>query len=44
MSKYKNGGTFPLALLSWLANLGSSFKRNVQPPRTVDDVANAVRF
>ncbi|KAF3063015.1 Glutamate--tRNA ligase [Trichoderma lentiforme] len=44
ISKYQNGGTFPMALLSWLANLGSSFKRDVQPPRTVEDVANALTF
>lgn len=44
ISKYQTGGIFPMALLAWLANLGSSFKRNAQPPRTVDDVANAVRF
>lgn len=31
-----------MALLAWLANLGSSFKRDVQPPRTVEDVANSV--
>ncbi|KAL7787198.1 hypothetical protein V8C43DRAFT_316928 [Trichoderma afarasin] len=44
ISKYQTGGTFPMALLSWLANLGSSFKRDVQPPRTVEDVANALTF
>ncbi|RFU77448.1 glutamyl-trna synthetase [Trichoderma arundinaceum] len=44
ISKYQNGGVFPMALLTWLANLGSSFKRDVQPPRTVDDVANALTF
>lgn len=31
-----------MALLAWLANLGSSFKRDVKPPRTVEDVANSV--
>ncbi|KAL7784108.1 hypothetical protein V8C37DRAFT_396323 [Trichoderma ceciliae] len=44
ISKYQHGGVFPMALLAWLANLGSSFKRDVQPPRTVDDVANALTF
>ncbi|KAL7935614.1 hypothetical protein V8C35DRAFT_258866 [Trichoderma chlorosporum] len=44
ISKYQIEGTFPMALLSWLANLGSSFKRDVQPPRTVEDVANALTF
>ncbi|PTB65221.1 hypothetical protein BBK36DRAFT_1122061 [Trichoderma citrinoviride] len=44
ISKYQKEGTFPMALLSWLANLGSSFKRDVQPPRTVEDVANALTF
>lgn len=42
ISKYQNEGTFPMALLAWLANLGSSFKRDVQPPRIVEDVANSV--
>lgn len=44
ISKYQKEGTFPMALLAWLANLGSSFKRDVQPPRTVADVANALTF
>lgn len=33
-----------MALLAWLANLGSSFKSNVKPPRNVEDVADAVRY
>ncbi|KAK5994578.1 Glutamate--tRNA ligase [Cladobotryum mycophilum] len=44
ITKYKDEGAFPMALLAWLANLGSSFKPNVQPPRTVDDVADALTF
>ncbi|KAM0480374.1 hypothetical protein ACHAPX_004205 [Trichoderma viride] len=44
ISKYQNEGTFPMALLAWLANLGSSFKRDVLPPRTVEDVANSLTF
>lgn len=31
-----------MAFLSWLANLGSSFKSNSKPPRTLDDVVDAV--
>ncbi|KGQ04710.1 putative glutamate--tRNA ligase [Beauveria bassiana D1-5] len=43
LSTYQTTGhIFPAALLSWLANLGSSFKPNVQPPRSVDDIAQAV--
>ncbi len=44
LSQYKTGRIFPAALLSWLANLGSSFKSNVKPPRSVDDIAEAVIF
>lgn len=44
LSAYKTGRVFPAPLLSWLANLGSSFKANVTPPRSVADIAEAVRF
>ncbi|KAM3516906.1 hypothetical protein NHJ13051_009470 [Beauveria bassiana] len=45
LSTYQTTGhIFPAALLSWLANLGSSFKPNVQPPRCVDDIAQALTF
>ncbi|OAA78853.1 glutamyl-tRNA synthetase [Akanthomyces lecanii RCEF 1005] len=44
LSQYKTGRIFPAALLSWLANLGSSFKSNVKPPRSVDDIAEALTF
>ncbi|PHH85582.1 hypothetical protein CDD83_212 [Cordyceps sp. RAO-2017] len=38
-------GIFPLALLSWLANLGSSFKSQKGPmPRTISQVADALTF
>lgn len=42
LSTYHDKGVFPMALLSWLANLGSSFKPNVKPPRTISDIADAV--
>ncbi|POR33011.1 Putative glutamate--tRNA ligase, mitochondrial [Tolypocladium paradoxum] len=44
VSKYQDGGVFPMALLAWLANLGSSFKSDAKTPRTVDDVADALTF
>lgn len=45
LSTYKTGGRiFPAALLAWLANLGSSFKPNVPPPRSVADIAEALTF
>ncbi|OAQ79048.1 glutamyl-tRNA synthetase [Purpureocillium lilacinum] len=44
ISKYQNEGVFPMALLAWLANLGSSFKSGAKTPRTVADVADALTF
>ncbi|KOS21184.1 Glutamate--tRNA ligase [Escovopsis weberi] len=44
LSFYQEEGIFPMALLSWLANLGSSFRPDTQPPRTVDDLASALTF
>ncbi|TWU72345.1 Glutamate--tRNA ligase mitochondrial [Metarhizium rileyi] len=44
LSTYQNRGVFPMALLSWLANLGSSFKPNTKPPRTISDLADALTF
>ncbi|KID78382.1 glutamyl-tRNA synthetase, partial [Metarhizium brunneum ARSEF 3297] len=44
LSTYHDKGVFPMALLSWLANLGSSFKPNVKPPRTISDIADALTF
>jgi glutamyl-tRNA synthetase len=44
LSTYQAKNVFPMALLSWLANLGSSFKSNVRPPRTVSDISNAVCY
>lgn len=43
ISTYTNDGIFPMALNMWLANLGSSTQANIETPRTIDDVANAVR-
>ncbi|KHO01160.1 glutamyl-tRNA synthetase [Metarhizium album ARSEF 1941] len=44
LSTYQDKGVFPMALLSWLANLGSSFKASIKPPRTVPDIADALTF
>ncbi|KAF4512097.1 hypothetical protein G6O67_001279 [Ophiocordyceps sinensis] len=44
LSKYQRDRVFPMAFLSWLANLGSSFKSNSKPPRTLDDVVDALTF
>ncbi|KAJ6439924.1 NmrA-like family protein [Purpureocillium lavendulum] len=44
ISKYQDEGVFPMALLAWLANLGSSFKSGAKTPRTVADVADALTF
>ncbi|KAJ6781137.1 hypothetical protein PWT90_04856 [Aphanocladium album] len=44
LSKYKTDRVFPAPLLSWLANLGSSFKPNAKPPRSVGDIAEALTF
>lgn len=42
LSTYQAKAIFPMALLAWLANLGSSFKSGIGPPRTISDIANAV--
>ena len=42
LAKYQNAGIFPMALLAWLANLGSSFKSDTKPPRLIADVADSV--
>ncbi|KAG6034071.1 hypothetical protein E4U41_006700 [Claviceps citrina] len=45
LSTYQAKGVFPMALLSWLANLGSSFKPSIkQAPRSISDLANALTF
>ncbi|OAQ66707.1 glutamyl-tRNA synthetase [Pochonia chlamydosporia 170] len=44
LATYQDKGVFPMALLSWLANLGSSFKSNTRPPRTISDIADALTF
>ncbi|RDA94514.1 hypothetical protein CP533_2697 [Ophiocordyceps camponoti-saundersi (nom. inval.)] len=44
LSKYQDGTVFPAALLSWLANLGSSFKQDAKTPRSVEDMADALTF
>ncbi|KAK2612200.1 Glutamate--tRNA ligase mitochondrial [Conoideocrella luteorostrata] len=42
LSTYQAKGVLPMALLSWLANLGSSFKSNIKAPRTIAAIADAV--
>lgn len=42
ISHYKSGDVFPMSLLAWLSNLGSSFSSGAKPPRTVEEVADAV--
>lgn len=42
LSTYQAKGVFPMAMLSWLANLGSSFASNAKPPRTISDIADTV--
>lgn len=42
LSKYQADGIFPMALLTWLANLGSSFKPKTPVLRTIQAMADAV--
>ncbi|GAB0131823.1 hypothetical protein EsDP_00000281 [Epichloe bromicola] len=44
LSTYQAKRVFPMALLTWLANLGSSFKSSIKPPRSISDIANALTF
>ncbi|KAG6018059.1 hypothetical protein E4U54_005966 [Claviceps lovelessii] len=45
LSTYREKGIFPMALLSWLANLGSSFKSGIKAhPLTISDLAKALSF
>ncbi|KAK7408003.1 Glutamate--tRNA ligase mitochondrial [Neonectria punicea] len=44
LSTYQGQNVFPIALQAWLANLGASFKRGHETPRTLDDVAEALTF
>ncbi|KAI5457723.1 hypothetical protein BGZ63DRAFT_493831 [Mariannaea sp. PMI_226] len=44
LSTYQAQHVFPIAMQAWLANLGSSFKRGHNTPRTLDDVAEALSF
>ncbi|PHH59352.1 hypothetical protein CDD81_3356 [Ophiocordyceps australis] len=44
LAQYRNQGILPIPLLCWLANLGSSFEKNVNIPRTIQDVTNALTF
>ena len=44
LSKYQADGIFPMALLSWLANLGSSFQSSANMPLSMEGFADAVRL
>ncbi|KFA77037.1 hypothetical protein S40288_04741 [Stachybotrys chartarum IBT 40288] len=44
LSKYQADGIFPMALLTWLANLGSSFKPKTPVLRTIQAMADAFTF
>ncbi|KAJ4260571.1 Glutamate--tRNA ligase mitochondrial [Fusarium torreyae] len=44
LSTYMNQKIFPMALQAWLANLGASFKRGVQTPRFLEDVAENLTY
>ncbi|KAH6893399.1 hypothetical protein B0T10DRAFT_437294 [Thelonectria olida] len=44
LSMYQAQNVFPIAMQAWLANLGSSFKRNHNTPRTLKDVVEALTF
>ncbi|KAF4591455.1 glutamyl-tRNA synthetase [Ophiocordyceps camponoti-floridani] len=44
LATYQDGIVFPLALLSWLAHLGSSFKPDATTPRSIDNMADALTF
>jgi glutamyl-tRNA synthetase len=42
LSTYRDNHVPPMALQSWLANLGASFKKDAPTPRTLEDVAENV--
>lgn len=42
LSTYMDQKVFPMALQAWLANLGASFKKGIQIPRFLEDVADNV--
>ncbi|GAO17516.1 hypothetical protein UVI_02002870 [Ustilaginoidea virens] len=44
LSTYQAKRVFPMALLSWIANLGSSFRSNTNAPRTISDISDALTF
>ncbi|GKU03747.1 glutamyl-trna synthetase [Fusarium langsethiae] len=44
LSTYMDQNVFPMALQAWLANLGASFKKGVQTPRFLEDVAKNLTY
>ncbi|KJZ76231.1 hypothetical protein HIM_04313 [Hirsutella minnesotensis 3608] len=44
LSRYQQQGIFPMALLSWLANLGSSFKAKTKTPRSLQDIVDVMTY
>ncbi|CEI62742.1 hypothetical protein FVEN_g5262 [Fusarium venenatum] len=44
LSTYMDQKVFPMALQAWLANLGASFKKGVQTPRFLEDVAENLSY
>ncbi|QPC71494.1 hypothetical protein HYE68_002246 [Fusarium pseudograminearum] len=44
LSTYMDQNVFPMALQAWLANLGASFKKGVQTPRFLEDVADNLTY
>ncbi|CAJ0550677.1 Ff.00g106070.m01.CDS01 [Fusarium sp. VM40] len=44
LSTYRDNHVPPMALQSWLANLGASFKRDAPTPRALEDVAENLTY
>ncbi|KAF5666408.1 glutamyl-trna synthetase [Fusarium heterosporum] len=44
LSTYRDNHVPPMALQSWLANLGASFKKDASTPRTLEDVAENLSY
>ncbi|KAM0468857.1 hypothetical protein ACHAP7_010456 [Fusarium lateritium] len=44
LSTYRDNHVPPMALQSWLANLGASFKKDAPTPRTLEDVSENLTY
>ncbi|PHH82867.1 hypothetical protein CDD82_4505 [Ophiocordyceps australis] len=44
LAQYQSQGILPIPLLCWLANLGSSFEKQVKIPRSIQDITDALTF